>query len=147
MVIGSLFGDDGLQFAASGASATGDVVLWRQAADVLMLSRSASPQCFKIGNTYAGANFELGVIDWKTTANTLRIGAEAGGTGTLRDVVFVGASHKCQNGFAAWDATPPATQPAAIADVPTSGSATAADNATAINSILAALRGCGLIAS
>ena len=38
-------------------------------------------------------------------------------------------------------------QPAAIADVPTAGSATAAANATAINSILAAPRGAGLIAT
>ena len=39
------------------------------------------------------------------------------------------------------------TQAAAIANVATAGSATAAANATAINSILAALRGVGLIAS
>lgn len=39
------------------------------------------------------------------------------------------------------------TQAAAIADVDTAGSATAAANATAINSILAALRGVGVIAS
>lgn len=39
------------------------------------------------------------------------------------------------------------TQAGAIADVATAGSATAAANATAINSILAALRGVGVIAS
>ena len=39
------------------------------------------------------------------------------------------------------------TQAAAIADVTTGGGATAAANATAINSILAALRGVGVIAS
>lgn len=39
------------------------------------------------------------------------------------------------------------TQAAAITDVATAGSATAAANATAINSILAALRGAGIIAS
>ena len=39
------------------------------------------------------------------------------------------------------------TQAAAITDVPTAGSATAAANATAINAILAALRGAGVIAS
>lgn len=39
------------------------------------------------------------------------------------------------------------TQAAAIADVATAGAATAAANATAINSILAALRGLGIIAS
>jgi hypothetical protein len=39
------------------------------------------------------------------------------------------------------------TQAAAITNVATAGSATAAANATAINSILAALRGAGIIAS
>lgn len=39
------------------------------------------------------------------------------------------------------------TQAAVIADVATAGSATAAANATAINSILAALRGVGIIAT
>lgn len=39
------------------------------------------------------------------------------------------------------------TQAAHIADVPTAGSATAADNATAINAILAALEGVGITAS
>ena len=39
------------------------------------------------------------------------------------------------------------TQASAITNVPTAGSATAAANATAINSILAALRGVGTIAS
>lgn len=39
------------------------------------------------------------------------------------------------------------TQAGAINDVATAGSATAAANATAINAILAALRGAGIIAS
>lgn len=39
------------------------------------------------------------------------------------------------------------TQATAISDVATAGSATAAANATAINDILAALRGVGVIAS
>ena len=39
------------------------------------------------------------------------------------------------------------TQAAHIANVATAGSATAAANATAINSILAALRGVGVLAS
>lgn len=39
------------------------------------------------------------------------------------------------------------TQAAHIANVATAGSATAAANATAINSILAALRGVGILAS
>lgn len=39
------------------------------------------------------------------------------------------------------------TQASAITNVATAGSATAAGNATAINSILAALRGAGIIAT
>lgn len=39
------------------------------------------------------------------------------------------------------------TQAANIADVPTGVSATAADNATAINAIIAALEGVGILAS
>lgn len=39
------------------------------------------------------------------------------------------------------------TQAAHIADVPTAGSAAAADNAAAINAIIAALEGVGILAS
>lgn len=39
------------------------------------------------------------------------------------------------------------TQAAYVANVPTAGSATAAANATAINAILAALKGVGIMAS
>lgn len=39
------------------------------------------------------------------------------------------------------------TQASHIANVPTAGSAAAADNATAINAILAALEGVGILAS
>lgn len=48
-------------------------------------------------------------------------------------------------GIGVWSTSPPGTQPAAIADVPTAGSATAAGNAAAINSILSALRLYGFI--
>lgn len=50
-------------------------------------------------------------------------------------------------GVGEFGATPPVSQPTAIADVPTEGSATAAANATAINSILAVLRARGTIAT
>lgn len=41
----------------------------------------------------------------------------------------------------------PTSRPAAIADVPTGAGATAADNAAAINALLAAFRQIGLISS
>ncbi len=49
-------------------------------------------------------------------------------------------------GFAEFGATPPAIQPSAIPNVPTGGGATAAANATAINSMLAVVRARGTIA-
>ena len=39
---------------------------------------------------YDATNFEKGVFDWTTAANTLTIGTVAGGTGTLRSVNVVG---------------------------------------------------------
>lgn len=55
------------------------------------------------------------------------------------------ATLSTSGGIGAFGSTPPVSQPAAISDVPTGGSATAAANATAINAILAALRGAGTI--
>ncbi|MBA0084304.1 MAG: hypothetical protein HRJ53_04845, partial [Acidobacteria bacterium Pan2503] len=40
----------------------------------------------------APTNYERGVFDWQTTANTLTIGTQKGGTGVARDVNFVSAS-------------------------------------------------------
>ena len=51
------------------------------------------------------------------------------------------------DGIGEFGATPPVSQPAAITNVPTGGSADAAANATAINSILAVLRARGTIAA
>ena len=59
-------------------------------------------------------------------------------------VVASGGSINVETGGAV---TANGTQAATIADVATAGSATAAANATAINSILAALKGAGIIAS
>jgi hypothetical protein len=44
-------------------------------------------QAFQIFNTYTDtANYERGVIDWKTNANSLTIGTQKAGTGTARRV-------------------------------------------------------------
>lgn len=59
-------------------------------------------------------------------------------------LVVLGADGGVVKGQASAGAAP--AQAAAIADVATGGGATAAANATAINSILAALRGVGIIA-
>lgn len=45
-------------------------------------------------NTYTDAsNYERGVFDWTTTANTLTIGSKAAGTGTQRNVNYDAAGH------------------------------------------------------
>lgn len=47
-------------------------------------------QTLRVYNTYTDAsNYERGVFDWGTTANTLTIGTQAAGTGTARTVNFV----------------------------------------------------------
>lgn len=69
-------------------------------------------------------------------------------SGTLGEAMRIKAENDVvvQGGLGIHGNTAPA-QAAAIADVPTAGSATAADNATAINSILTALRNIGIIAT
>ena len=46
---------------------------------------------WSVANTYSSStNYEAAVMDWQTTANTLRIGSEVGsGGGTARDVQFI----------------------------------------------------------
>jgi hypothetical protein len=46
-------------------------------------------QAFRVYNTYTdAADYERGVFDWQTTANTFTIGTEAAGTGVARDLQF-----------------------------------------------------------
>ena len=61
------------------------------ALNILEQYQSTSAQRFSVYNTYTSAtNYERGVFDWITTANTLRIGTEKGSSGgTARDLVLV----------------------------------------------------------
>lgn len=53
---------------------------------------TTSSMSFSVYNTYTdSSNYERAVFDWKTTANTLRIGTEAFGTGTVRPIEIQGA--------------------------------------------------------
>lgn len=62
---------------------------------IIVQRNSTTAQTLRVANTWTNAsNYEYGVIDWTTTANTLTIGAQAAGTGTLRQVQLVGASIK-----------------------------------------------------
>ena len=73
------------QFSASNATAAGDVVLTRDAADTFAQRRSTNAQTFRLYNTFTDAsNYERGFFRWNT--NVLEIGAEAAGTGTQRQL-------------------------------------------------------------
>lgn len=79
----------------SGATADGavDLVLRRDAANILALRNSTSAQTFRVYNTYTDAsNYERGIFDWNATANTLTIGTQAAGTGTVRNIALVGGN-------------------------------------------------------
>lgn len=74
-----------------------DVALFRGAAGILRQVLTTAAQKFEVYNTSdanAGTvtNYERGVFDWQGSANLLRIGTEAGGTGVVRSIVFVGGA-------------------------------------------------------
>jgi hypothetical protein len=59
---------------------------------------ATTAQGFSVFNTRTdGSNYERYTIDWTTTANTVKVGAQAAGTGTVRAVSYVGASHTFGN--------------------------------------------------
>jgi hypothetical protein len=68
-----------------------DAKFYRDAAGVLGQRNSTTSQCLAVYNTYTSStSYERGVFDWKTTANTLRIGTEKGsGGGTARALSLV----------------------------------------------------------
>jgi hypothetical protein len=78
-----------------------DIYLYRDAAaGVLALSNSTTASGWRVYNTTdqvstnsAPTNYERAVYDWTTTANTLTMGVQAGGTGSaFRDIKMVGRS-------------------------------------------------------
>jgi hypothetical protein len=74
-----------------------DVILARDAAGILAQRNGTNSQTSRVYNTYTDAsNYERGVFDWTTTANTLTIGMQAAGTGTGRDINIVGAAGKAK---------------------------------------------------
>lgn len=64
-----------------------DTFLNRDAAYVIGQRNGANAQAFRVYNTFTdSSNYERFAVDWTTTANTVRIGSEAAGTGTLRNL-------------------------------------------------------------
>jgi hypothetical protein len=89
--------DSGYFFSAvaggSGLLTNRDIGLMRDGAGQLAQRERTTPQSFRVYNTADSigvpTNYECGVFDWTTTANMLTIGAQKGGTGTIRDVSIV----------------------------------------------------------
>src|SRR5262245_61491009 len=66
--------------------------VYRESASETAHRNGTTAQAQYVYNTYTDAsNYERGVFDWTTTANTLTIGTQAGGTGTARSVALVSA--------------------------------------------------------
>ncbi|MFO7446394.1 MAG: hypothetical protein R6W90_08505, partial [Ignavibacteriaceae bacterium] len=80
------------------ASDTGDIIAFRD---------GTTPQEIRIYNSYDGANNELVSFGFKNQSNVFTIEAEQAGTGTIRDMAFLGSSYY---GFGTidFDGTPPA---------------------------------------
>ena len=69
--------------------------LFQESANVLAERNGTSAQSLYVYNTYTDAsNYERGVFDWTTSANTLTIGSKAAGTGTQRAVFFDASSYQ-----------------------------------------------------
>ncbi|MFZ2278225.1 MAG: hypothetical protein WAW39_10515 [Prosthecobacter sp.] len=83
----------GLHYRATGWSGEIDYFnLWDTgAANQMDLRNGTSAQVLRITNTYTSStNWEAFVIDWQTTANTVRLGTEVGsGGGTARELQFI----------------------------------------------------------
>lgn len=88
--------DGAFRFSSGSLSVSSpDVIIRRDAAGILAQRNSTNAQTFRVYNTYTDAsNYERGVFDWATTANTLTIGTQNAGTGTTRNfqVVIGGVS-------------------------------------------------------
>lgn len=68
-----------------------DVGISRDAANTLAQRNSTNPQTFRVYNTFTDAsNYERAKIGWNS--NTLEIGTEAAGTGTLRNINLIGGN-------------------------------------------------------
>src|SRR6266576_231892 len=77
--------------ASVGDSTAAPVVrLVRDANAILAQRDGTNAQTLRVYNTFTDAsNYERGVLDWTTTANTLTIGTEKAGTGSTRNIKFL----------------------------------------------------------
>jgi hypothetical protein len=68
-----------------------DTLLYRDSAYIFAQRNGTNAQAYRVANTYTSStNNEYGVMDWRTTTNTLRIGSSKGsGGGSNRAVHFI----------------------------------------------------------
>lgn len=89
----AIYSAGSIGFGAStvGSSSALDTALYRDAAATFAMRNGTTATALRVYNTYTDAsNYERGVFDWGTTANTLTIGVQAAGTGTAaRNINFV----------------------------------------------------------
>jgi hypothetical protein len=80
-----------LGWGSGDATTAADLTLTREAADTLALRRTTTAQTLRLYKTWTDAsNYERGALTWAAVANTLRLGAEAAGTGTVRPLSLGG---------------------------------------------------------
>jgi len=133
---------ESLQLGLTTGGTSGDVRLFRDAANQLALRNSTSAQIFRIYNTVSGTgNVNFDRVNFRWASNEFIIDAEAGGTGTLRGIK-IGSATTSLLGF--YGATP-VDQPATVAD-PAGGGTVDTEARTAINDIIDRLQELGLIA-
>lgn len=90
--------DGGSSAARFGAVSANSVITFFQlyednTAGVMAQRTTTTAQAYRVYNTYTNStNYERGVFDWQTTSNVLSIGTQAGGTGTVRNINFVGGN-------------------------------------------------------
>lgn len=69
---------------------SGSTLLYQDSAANLALRNSTTAQTFRVYNTFTDAsNYERGVFDWGTAANTLTIGTQKAGTGSDRNMNLI----------------------------------------------------------
>lgn len=129
-----------------------DLTIYRDAANTLAQRNTTNAQAYRLYNTYTDAsNYERLTFKW--TSNLAEISTEAAGTGTLRDL-SIGST----GGKLAFLGATPVVRQAHVADADTAHAlnATFSDTeveaalnalGTKLNSVLAALRAFGLLAT
>jgi hypothetical protein len=78
-----------LQFGTGTGTGNGDIILSREAANILAQSNGLNAQTFRIYGTYTDAsNYERGFVRWSAAGGNFEIGTEGAGTGSGRHMTL-----------------------------------------------------------